>query len=48
MAGLMLVCMLAVMGPFGQMVSWAANTRIAFSDPSVMAVSYTHLRAHET
>lgn len=36
MAGLMLVCMLAVMGPFGQMVSWAANTRIAFSDPSVM------------
>ena len=36
MAGLMLVCMLAVMGPWGQMVSWAANTRIAFSDPSVM------------
>lgn len=36
MAGVMLVCMLAVLGPFGQLVAWAANTRIAFSDPSVM------------
>ena len=35
MAGLMLVCMLAVMGPFGQMVSWAANTRIAFSNSQI-------------
>lgn len=36
MAGMMLVCMMVLAGPFGQMVSWAANTRIAFSDPSVM------------
>lgn len=36
MAGVMLVCMMVLAGPFGQMVSWAANTRIAFSDPSVM------------
>ncbi len=30
------VCMIAVVMPFGQMVSWASNTKIAFSDPSVM------------
>ena len=30
------VCMIAVVVPFGQMVSWASNTKIAFSDPSVM------------
>ena len=32
----MLVCMLAVFGPLGQIISWAAETKIAFSDPSVM------------
>lgn len=32
----MAVCMIAVVVPFGQMVSWASNTKIAFSDPSVM------------
>lgn len=36
LASIMLVCMMAVLGPLGTMVSWAANTRIAFSDPSVM------------
>ena len=35
-ACLMLVCLMVFAGPFGQMVSWAANTRVAFSDPSVM------------
>ena len=28
--------MIAVVGPFGQMISWASNTKISFSDPSVM------------
>lgn len=28
--------MIAVIGPFGQMISWASNTKISFSDPSVM------------
>lgn len=32
----MAVCMIAAVVPFGQMVSWASNTKIAFSDPSVM------------
>lgn len=32
----MAVCMIAVVVPLGQMVSWASNTKIAFSDPSVM------------
>ena len=35
-AGLMLACMIAIAGPAGQMVSWAADAKIAFSDPSVM------------
>ncbi len=36
-ASLMLACMIATAGgPFGQMVSWAADAKIAFSDPSVM------------
>ncbi len=36
-ASLMLACMIAAAGgPFGQMVSWAADAKIAFSDPSVM------------
>jgi hypothetical protein len=32
----MAVCMIAVVVPFGQIVSFASNTKIAFSDPSVM------------
>lgn len=28
--------MIAVVGPYGQMISWASNTKISFSDPSVM------------
>ncbi len=32
----MLVSMMVFTVPLGQMVSWAADTRIAFSDPSVM------------
>lgn len=28
--------MIAVIGPFGQIISWASNTKISFSDPSVM------------
>lgn len=35
-AGLFLACILAVPGSLGQMTAFAANTRIAFSDPSVM------------
>lgn len=35
-AGFMLICMTVLFGPLGQLVSWAADTRIAFSDPSVM------------
>ncbi|MEY8356362.1 cadherin-like beta sandwich domain-containing protein [Lachnospiraceae bacterium 54-53] len=34
--GLVLVCMIVAAGPFGQMISWAADAKIAFSDPSVM------------
>ncbi len=33
--GMLLVCIMAAAGPFGQIVSWA-ETRVAFSDPSVM------------
>lgn len=36
MTGIMLACIMAVVTPIGQMTAWAANTRIAFSDPSVM------------
>ena len=35
-AGFMLACMIAIAGPAGQMASWAADAKIAFSDPSVM------------
>lgn len=34
--GLMLACVIALTGPAGQLVSWAADAKIAFSDPSVM------------
>lgn len=33
---IMMVCLMAVVAPLGQMVSWADNTKISFSDPSVM------------
>lgn len=33
---IMLAGALAAAGPFGRMAAWAENTRIAFSDPSVM------------
>ena len=35
-AGLMLACEIAIAGPAGRLVSWAADAKIAFSDPSVM------------
>lgn len=35
-AGLMLAVVIAAAGPIGQMDSWAADAKIAFSDPSVM------------
>jgi hypothetical protein len=35
-AGLMLACVIAISCPPGQLVSWAADAKIAFSDPSVM------------
>ncbi|GLC79171.1 cadherin-like beta sandwich domain-containing protein [Lacrimispora brassicae] len=35
-AGLMLACVIAIAGPAGRLVSWAADAKIAFSDPSVM------------
>lgn len=35
-ASLTLVWFMAFVSPFGQIISWAENTRIAFSDPSVM------------
>lgn len=35
-ASMMLVCMIGAVGPYGQMISWAADAKIAFSDPSVM------------
>lgn len=30
------VCIITIGSPAGQMISWASNTKIAFSDPSVM------------
>ncbi|MDR1769042.1 MAG: cadherin-like beta sandwich domain-containing protein [Hungatella sp.] len=35
-AGFMLACVIAISCPAGQLVSWAADAKIAFSDPSVM------------
>jgi len=35
-AGLMLACVIAISCPAGRLVSWAADAKIAFSDPSVM------------
>lgn len=35
-AGLILACVIAISCPAGRLVSWAADAKIAFSDPSVM------------
>lgn len=36
MTSLLLVCVMAAAGPSGQLISWAADAKISFSDPSVM------------